>query len=365
MTSLRRTPLYHNHVAAGARIVPFAGWEMPLSFGGILDEHKAVRTKAGIFDVSHMGRFRLRGSRAGELLDYLVTGRASVLPDGRLLYTLILNQRGGVLDDLLVGRHGDSFLIVVNAANLEADFDHFAQACNDFTGTELEDETEKIALLALQGPRSRSLLEELLGVKLEGLEYYWMADFRFPGETLTVSRTGYTGELGYEIFVESRNASRLWERLVNLPGVTPCGLGCRDTLRLEMGYRLYGHELDASHTPFEAGLSWAVDMEKKDFSGKGALVEQKAGGVQVLLRGVEASARDIPRSGYRLAAGGKEVGRLASGGIAPSLGIGIGTAYMPLEFATPGTKLELDLRGRLAPVTVVKLPFYKKGTARD
>jgi aminomethyltransferase len=361
---LKRTPLYQSHLAAGARMVPFAGWEMPLSYSGILDEHRAVRTSAGIFDVSHMGRFRLQGAGAGDLLDYTVTGRVDQLNQGRFLYTLLVNERGGVLDDLLVGRRGDSFLVVVNASNCEADFAHLAGWVNKFGQPSLVDESEEISLVALQGPESRGLLERVLQAGLAGIEYYRMGDFSWRGETLIVSRTGYTGELGYEIFVRSGKAAVLWQELL-AAGAVPCGLGCRDTLRLEMGYPLYGHELDERHTPLEAGLSWAVDLEKDDFLGKKTLLEQKARGLEVILRGVEASVRDIPRSGYRLLCGGSEVGRLASGGIAPSLGIGIGTAYLPLELSSPGTELEIDLRGRAAPVRVVKPPFYKKGTARQ
>jgi aminomethyltransferase len=345
-------------------MVPFADWEMPVSYSGILEEHRAVRKNVGIFDVSHMGRFRLKGFGADSLLDYLTTGRVSLLPDGRFLYTMILNEQGGVLDDLLVGRHGDTYLIVVNASNLEPDYAHFASWLKKFGNPDLADESREVALLALQGPRSAAILSAVLDADLKRLDYYWMKDFHWGGETVTVSRTGYTGELGYEIFVTERNAQSLWKKLVE-SGVSPCGLGARDTLRLEMGYPLYGHELDQNHTPFEAGLAWVVDMGKKDFLGKEALLEEKTRGVKNILRGVEASAHDIPRSGYRLFAGGSEVGKLASGGIAPSLGIGIGTAYMPHELADPGTKLELELRGRMVQVTVVKPPFYKEGTARQ
>ena len=346
-------------------MVPFAGWEMPVSYSGILDEHKAVRSSAGLFDVSHMGRFRVEGAEAGRILDHLITGRASTLAEGRFLYTMLLNERGGVVDDLLVGRLAGSFLVVVNAANRDRDFKHIEEYCRQAGGeVELVDESEEKALLALQGPDSRRLLEEVLDTSLSGLGYYRMGDFRWDDQRLIVSRTGYTGELGYEIFICAAAAGKLWDVLVS-SGAKPCGLGARDTLRLEMGYPLYGHELDEEHTPLEAGLSWVVDFEKDDFIGKKALLEQRSRGLKIRLRGIEASRRDIPRQGYRLLNNGKEVGRLASGCISPSLNIGIGTAYLPVELASPGTQLALELRGRVAPVTVVKFPFYKKGTARD
>ncbi|MEA1997383.1 MAG: glycine cleavage system aminomethyltransferase GcvT [Gemmatimonadota bacterium] len=366
---MKRTPLYKSHLEAGAKMVPFAGWEMPVSYSGILEEHRAVRSETGLFDVSHMGRFRVRGPGSAELLDSLITGRARALADRRFIYTLLLNERGGVLDDLLVGRNGKdgSFLIVVNAANRQADWDHVSAHLEKYGRAQLTDESDKIAMLALQGPGSRKMLEGLLDVKLdEAPKYYRMEDSRWLDKDILISRTGYTGELGYEIFVESGLAPRLWDELLEA-GAVPCGLGARDTLRLEMGYPLYGNELDRDHTPFEAGLSWVVDMEKENFLGKQALVEQKArGGTGLKLCGIEAAARTIPRPGYALLKQGDRVGRLASGGVAPSLGgLGIGTAYLPLGLASPGTELEMKARGRIAPVTVVKTPFYKKGTARD
>lgn len=366
MSELKRTPLYGKHLAAGAKIVPFAGWEMPVSYSGILDEHNTVRENLGIFDVSHMGRFRLTGPHSAEALDYLTTGRASALEDGQFIYTMILNERGGVLDDLLVGRHGGVFLVVVNAANLEPDFAHIDAWCRRLGGADLADESGEVALLALQGPQSRAALKKLTGEDsgFDRLAYYRMAVFEILGEEMVVSRTGYTGELGYEIFVSSRKAPRLWDELVAL-GAKPCGLGARDTLRLEMGYPLYGHELNQEHTPLEANFSWVVDFDKKDFIGKQALLARREAGVKVRLRGITASRRDIPRQGYRLLRNGKEVATVASGSIAPSLGIGIGTAYLPVELATPGEKLELELRGRTAEVEVVKLPFYRRGTAKD
>jgi len=363
MNRLKRTPFYQCHLAAGAKMVPFAGWEMPVSYRGILNEHRAVREAAGLFDVSHMGRFRLTGKRAGEVLDYLVTGRAGTLDEGRWIYTLLLSHKGTVLDDLLVGLYEGDFLLVVNAANREADFSHIADEVSRFGGSSLTDESERIAVLAIQGLQSQRILESLLKEDLSRLGFYRMDAVGWKGEKLLVSRTGYTGELGYEVFVPAARAKELWEALLEA-GAAPCGLGARDTLRLEMGYRLYGHELDETHTPLEAGLGWAVDLEKDDYIGKKALIEQKRRGIARSLRGVESSRRDLPRPGYKLIFDGSVVGTIASGGPAPSLDKGIGTAYLPIELAEVGTVLEMELRRRTVPVTVVKFPFYKKGTAR-
>ncbi|MBN2287869.1 MAG: glycine cleavage system aminomethyltransferase GcvT [Candidatus Glassbacteria bacterium] len=363
MSAPARTPLYGCHLKAGAKMVPFAGWEMPVSYAGILAEHRAVREDVGLFDVSHMGRFRLTGRRAGEALDYLVTGRAGALDEGRWLYTLLLNRSGNVLDDLLVGLHHGELLLVVNAANRTSDFNHLEEVLNGFGGTRLTDESGKCAMPAVQGPRSREVLEKVLQADLSQLEYYRMDTVSWKGDDLLVSRTGYTGELGYELFVPAVRAAALWEALL-AAGAVPCGLGARDTLRLEMGYRLYGHELDQDHTPLEAGLGWAVDLEKEDFIGRQALVEQKKNGVKRILRGVESSRGDLPRPGYRLTHQGSVVGTVASGGPSPSLDIGIGTAYLPAGLAGPGTVLEMEIRKRSVPVTVVRFPFYKKGTAR-
>ena len=369
MNTLKRTSLFDRHLAAGAKIVPFAGWEMPVSYGGIIEEHKAVRTSAGLFDVSHMGRFRLRGPSAAGLLDRVTTGRVSALPDGKVLYTLLLLETGGTIDDLLVGRVGAEFSVVVNAANLDKDYAHL-QECLKTAGAdaELADESAEFALLALQGPDSRRIMKQVVdngAEKFDGLGYYWLSEFTILAEPTVVSRTGYTGELGYEIFIRAELAARLWDRLLEL-GAKPCGLGCRDTLRLEMGYALYGHELDADHSPLEAGLGWVVDLDKPDFIGKKSLLQQKENGLTRRLRGIMTpSAREIPRQGYRLFKEGAEVGRLASGGPSPSLGKGIGTAFLPASESEPGGRLEMELRGRAVAVEVVKPPFYKQGTAKD
>ena len=369
MSDLKRTPLYEQHLAGGSKLVPFAGWEMPVSVSGIIEEHMAVRQAAGMFDVSHMGRFRLSGRGAAAALDHLTTGRAGALEHGKFLYTMLLLESGGVIDDLLVGRESDDvFLIVVNASNTDKDWSHMERVCSNLGGCRLENLTGEYALVALQGPGSRKILKNMLSgsdaARLDKLEYYWMDRYGLLGEETVISRTGYTGELGYEIFVRAGKAAELWQKLLDA-GVVPCGLGCRDTLRLELGYALYGHELDSEHTPLEAGLHWTVDLTKDDFIGKAALVRQKEQGIATRLRGViTSSARQIPRPGYALRHQGRIVAELVSGGPAPSLGVGIGTAYLPAALAEPGTKLEMDLRKDRVEVEVVKPPFYRQGSVK-
>ncbi|MBW7996863.1 MAG: glycine cleavage system aminomethyltransferase GcvT [Candidatus Glassbacteria bacterium] len=369
MSELKKTPLYDQHLAVGSKIVPFAGWRLPVSVSGIIEEHEAVRGAAGMFDVSHMGRFRVCGQGAAAALDYLTTGRCAALEDGKFLYTMLLREDGGVIDDLLVGRERDGvYLVVVNAANADKDLEHMEAGCGELGGCSLEDITGQFALVALQGPDSRQILKNLLSDRdagrLEQLAYYWMDRYELLGEDTLISRTGYTGELGYEIFVRAEKAGDLWRELLE-SGVKPCGLGARDTLRLEMGYALYGHELDSEHTPLEAGLGWTVDLSKDDFIGKAALVQQKAEGIGTRLRGLKTStARQIPRPGYGIRHKGKLVANLVSGGPAPSLGAGIGTAFLPAELAEPGTKLEMELRKNMVEVEVVRQPFYRQGTVK-
>jgi aminomethyltransferase len=283
---------------------------------------------------------------------------------------MLLQSDGGVIDDLLVGRESDDvLLVVVNAANSERDFSHMQNVCGELGGCRLEDITDDYALVALQGPLSREVLRGILpegeAERLARLEYYWMDRFQLLGEETVISRTGYTGELGYEIFVRPNQAGELWQRLLD-SGVSACGLGARDTLRLEMGYALYGHELDSEHTPLEAGLGWTVDLEKDNFIGKEVLVKQKERGITTRLRGVlTSSSRQIPREGYKLKHDGEVIASLVSGGPAPSLDAGIGTAFLPAELATKGTRLEMEIRKSVVEVEVVVPPFYRQGSVKD
>ena len=367
MSELKRTPLYQAHLDSDAKIVPFAGWEMPVSYpAGIKEEHAAVRNKVGMFDVSHMGRFRAIGKDAVAAMDYLVAGNVGVLENGKWLYTVLCNEKGTVIDDLLVGKLDSDVHVVVNAANLQIDFDHMnVEIKKKGFAAEIVDESGLNALIAVQGPQSRDLLEKLLMIDLSGLKYYSMTEARWEGNRIIVSRTGYTGELGFELFVPHAESVKMWKMLEG-HGVQPCGLGSRDTLRLEVGYPLYGFELDLEHSPLESRLGWVIDLGKDEFIGREAIAALKEHGTERILVGLVGDKRTVPRHGYKLIDNaGNEIGEVASGTISPSLGYGIGTAFLPKSCAVPDSLIQIEIRGKMMPVRVVKPSFYSKGTARD
>ncbi len=379
-TPLRRTPLVEFHRRHGAHLVPFSGWEMPLYYTSILAEHRAVRSGVGLFDVSHMGIFSLTGAHAADLLGRRTTANVEKLAPGQVRYTFLLEATGGIVDDLLVSRldPGDelarTFLAVPNAGRA----DEVEEILRQHRGpdTTIRRWNDTVALLAVQGPGSRSLLEGLFGWQLGGLAFYHVAWFpTAPGGVpatgalgrpfpdgldgaYLVSRTGYTGELGYELFVRGADADALAERLV-AAGATLCGLGARDSLRLEKGYLLSGQEFHRDHTPLEAGQDRFVELDHP-FVGRAVLDQQKANGPPVRLVGISvAAAGAIPRHGTSIRVGGQVVAEATSGGLAPMLGHGVALAYLPKEVAVPGTEVELDLRGRPVPGTVVRLPFVR------
>ena len=367
---LRQTSLYAEHKRLGGRLVPFAGWEMPIQYAGIVEEHQAVRTAAGLFDVSHMGEIELRGEHASAVVDYLVTGDAAGLDDGKALYTCACNERGRILDDLIVYRIArDAFLIVCNAGNRDKISAHFRRAAEDHC--EFEDRSDKTALLALQGPRALDILA------LAGREAAACADlksFHFRDAVVanvhtTVARTGYTGEDGAEIFCAWDDAPHLFRTLLELgqsKGLQPIGLGARDTLRLEACLALYGNDIDETTNPFEAGLGRIVKMDKPLFIGKEALAKVQQAGTPRKFVGFEMTGRGIARHGYPLCdPQGRPIGTCTSGGPSPTLGKNIGLGYVPAELAAVGTPLQADCRGKLVGAVVVKKPFYKRnrGTA--
>ncbi|HMJ53153.1 MAG TPA: glycine cleavage system aminomethyltransferase GcvT [Polyangiaceae bacterium] len=362
---LRQTPLYAEHKKLGARLVPFAGWEMPIQYAGIVEEHRAVRTAAGLFDVSHMGEIELRGEHAAAVVDYLVTGDAAGLDDGKALYTCACNEQGTILDDLIVYRiTRDAFLVVCNAGNRDKISAHFRRAAENHC--EFEDCSDRTALLALQGPRAI----EILG--LAGKEAAACADlksFHFRDAVVanvraTVARTGYTGEDGVEIFCASGDAAQVFRTLLELgksKGLEPIGLGARDTLRLEACLALYGNDIDETTNPLEAGLGWIVKMNKPLFIGKEALTRVQQAGSPRKFVGFEMTGRGIARHGYPLCdAEGKPVGICTSGGPSPTLGKNIGLGYLPAALTAVGTELQVDCRGKLVGAVVVKRPFYKR-----
>ena len=363
---LRRTSLHDEHKALGGRLVPFAGWEMPIQYAGITEEHRAVRGAAGLFDVSHMGELELTGEHAGAVVDYLVTNDAKKLSDGQAMYTCCLDERGMILDDLIVYRkEARRWLVVCNASNRAKIRAHFERACEHHCGfRDLSDET---ALIALQGPKAAEILA-LAGEDAAACGA--LRSFHFRGATVggapvTAARTGYTGEDGFELFCRWEDAPAVWRALLGAGrdrGIAPVGLGARDTLRLEARLSLYGNEIDETTDPFEAGLGWVVKMEKGDFVGRSALEAIKARGVARKLVGFEMVGRGIARHGYPLKdAQGQAVGVCTSGGPGLTVGKNIGLGYLPVSMAAVGTSFLVDCRGKDVEAVVAPVPFYKRG----
>jgi aminomethyltransferase len=364
---LRTTPLHDRHLAAGAKMAPFGGWDMPIQYTGILDEHRAVREAAGVFDVSHMGEFRVRGPGALALVQRLVTNDVTKLSDGQAQYAVLCDEDGGAVDDLLVYRLADDdVLLVVNAANIEGDWAHVsAEAEVAGLDASLENESDDWALLALQGPQAFDVFETATGLDVSDIPYYHFRPMErgavFGAERAIVSHTGYTGERGLELYLAPAAAGRAWDALVEA-GATPAGLGARDTLRLEAGYCLYGHELDRDTTPLEAGLGWVVKPDAADFVGRDALVQQKTDGVPRKLVGLMVEGRGIPRAGYPIVDGdGEAIGVVTSGSQSPTLGKGVALGFVPNDatYTAPGTELGISIRNRVLPAVVTKPPFHK------
>ncbi|WP_069866616.1 glycine cleavage system aminomethyltransferase GcvT [Streptomyces malaysiensis] len=365
----RRTALDARHRALGATMTDFAGWEMPLRYGSERDEHTAVRTRAGLFDLSHMGEISLIGPRAGQALDHALVGRLSALAVGRARYTMICDTEGGILDDLIVYRLGDEeFLVVANAANAQVVLDALTERASGFE-TAVRDDRDAYALIAVQGPESPGILKRLTDADLDGLKYYAGLPGTVAGVPAMIARTGYTGEDGFELFLAPDDAERVWDALTEAGapvGLVPCGLSCRDTLRLEAGMPLYGHELTSDTTPFDAGLGRVVKLDKPgDFVGRQALeaASRQADTVSPrALVGLIAEGRRVPRAGYAVvAADGSQIGQVTSGAPSPTLGKPIAMAYVDVEYAKPGTEgVSVDIRGTREPYEVVALPFYRR-----
>jgi aminomethyltransferase len=368
LDSIRRSPLDAEHEAAGGKMVPFAGWRMPVSYAGVIDEHRAVRSAAGLFDVSHMGEAIVSGEHAEAFLQFATPNDVAKLELGQAHYSALLTEAGTYLDDLLVYRlESDEFLLVVNAANTARDLGHLhAIAKREFgggSGVSIREETESFALLALQGPKAASLLAPLVDEPLDTLGYYRCRWARVGGRRVFLARTGYTGEDGFEIFVDAEAAAELWRELMvagRSYGLIPAGLGARDTLRTEAAMALYGHEIDQTTTPYEARLGWTIKLDKGPFVGREALIEAKSKGPARKLVGFEISGRGIAREGYSALINGTVVGAVTSGTFSPTLEKAVGMAYVPSELAKIGTEMEIERRGRRLPAVQVKLPFYKR-----
>lgn len=364
---LLRTPLFDEHVRLNAKIVPFAGYEMPVQYPtGITAEHNAVRSAAGLFDVSHMGEFMVSGDQALAFVQHVTTNDASRLEVWQAQYSTMVNEHGMVIDDLLVYRFPDHYMLVVNGANHDKDWAWVSRWAKEFS-VRVEDRTDDIALLALQGPRAPAILAKLTDADLDSIRYYRFAEGTVDGVPAVISRTGYTGEDGFELYVPAARAAALWRRLLDAgagEGLIAAGLGSRDSLRLEMGMALYGNDLDEGHTPLEGGLAWVTKLDKGEFVGREALARQKEGGVRRRLVGFRLKERGFPRPHYPVTFNGEVVGEVTSGTLSPTLGEGIGMAYVPAEAAKPGTEIGIVIRDRAVTAEVVRPPFHTGGSAK-
>ena len=345
-------------------MVPYAGWDMPVEYSGITAEHMAVRTRAGLFDVSHMGQIEVAGKNAAAAVNRLVCSDVDALQIGQAKYSGLLTPGGTFVDDVLVYRMAPGhFMFVANAANVKKDFAWISEQIKTVGDAAAVDSSSRYALLALQGPASREVLQPLTGVELGDLRPYGFANGEVANARATISRTGYSGEDGFEIFVPPNMADRVWQAVLESgrsADVIPCGLGARDTLRLEAAMRLYGNDIDESTTVLESGLEWTVSWSKPDFIGRDALVEQRDSGVTRTLAGFEMIDRGIARHGYQVVQDGRPVGVVTSGTQTPFLKKAIGMAYVPKDLAAPGTDIDVDVRGRTSKARVVPLPFYKR-----
>jgi aminomethyltransferase len=360
--ALRQTPLNAVHRALGAKMVDFGGWDMPVQYSGIIDEHNAVRTSVGLFDVSHMGEIEIHGPEAAKLVDFVSTNNAAKLKHGQAHYSGLLYEHGGFVDDILVHKVADdSFFLCVNASNQEKDFEHIRS--HNHLNAQVDFASERYAQIAIQGPKGPATLQKLTPVDLAAIKYYWFTDGEVCGTPARIAHTGYTGEEGYEIYVAPAEAERIWNEIMQAGaefGIKPCGLGARNTLRLESKMALYGHEIDATISPLEADLSWIVKLEKPEFVGRETLAKQKEAGITRKLVGFEMRGRGIGRDGYEVLLDGAPAGWVTSGGPAPTLCKNIGLCYLPVEHAVPGKTIQVVIRNQPVEAVTVETPFYKR-----
>ncbi|HTB12702.1 MAG TPA: glycine cleavage system aminomethyltransferase GcvT [Bryobacteraceae bacterium] len=361
-TPLRKTPLNATHRRLGAKMVDFGGWDMPVQYSGLLDEHRTVRTAVGLFDVSHMGEIEVRGPEAFNLVNYVTTNDAALLKIGQAQYSGLLYEHGGFVDDILVHKVADDhYFLCVNASNQDKDYEHIASH-NTFDCT-VENAGGNYAQIAVQGPRGLDTLQKLTEVELAPIAYYHFQDGDVSGTPARIARTGYTGEDGFEIYIAPEQAPRIWDDLLEAGaefGIKPAGLGARNTLRLEAKMALYGHEIGASITPWEADLAWIVKVKKGDFIGRSALIKAKEGGLTRKLIGFEMVGRGIGRDGYEVHVEGVPAGWVTSGGPAPTLNKNIGLCYLPLHQAEIGRTIHVMVRNQPVEAVTVSTPFYKR-----
>lgn len=364
MDTLQKTALYETHRGSGAKMIEFAGWALPERYNSILEEHAAARFRAALFDVSHMGKVTVRGEKAEDFLQRIVVGDVGLLADGQAIYSLMCYPDGGVVDDILVYRFAaGNFFLVLNAVNIDKDYDWLAQ--NNIGGVVIENVSENFALLALQGPLAEIILQHLTGIDLQSLKFFRiLRDVKVAGAVCMISRTGYTGEDGFEIYTDHAYAPALWDALlaVGKPyGLIPAGLGARDSLRLEAGLPLYGHELSPDISPIEAGLGKFIRFDKKDFIGRSALAASLSAGAAKKLVGIAMKERGgIPRTGCPVENSGRKIGLVTSGGYSPTLQKNIGLALIEAAYAEQGGAIDVVIRGRRLKAEIVNMPFYKK-----
>ncbi len=357
---LKRTPLYYIHKKLGARLIEFGGWEMPVQYSSIIDEHLTVRSNVGIFDLSHMGEIEIRGPESLSLIQQLATNDVAKLVDGQVLYTPMCTETGGIVDDLLIYRFAaDRYMLVVNASNIEKDLEWIL--AHNKMGAEIENLSDETALIALQGRNTLQCLQTVTDVDLTAINYYRFTVGEVAGIPTIISRTGYTGEIGFELYVEAEHGADLWNAVYEATDAIsgkPVGLGARDTLRLEARLCLYGNDIDETKTPLEAGLRWTVAFDKGGFIGREALIRQDSEGVKRRLMGFRMLDRSIARSQHTIYRKDRCVGEVTSGAPAPSLKYNIGLAYLPVEISKINAKIEIEIRGKRHPAKVVRTPFY-------
>lgn len=356
---MKQTPLYEAHLKLGAKMTQFAGWEMPVYYSSITAEHKAVRHSAGLFDIGHMGAVNISGPKALQFLQRLLTNDASRLDVGSSQYSIILNRSGGVMDDIFLYRTAEYFMLVLNASNNDKVIEWLKKNNDENIG--ISDAKENMTLLALQGPRAQEILQNICSFDLGALGHHKITNALTMQIPSLISRTGYTGEDGFELFFDKTKAEMLWNRLIGLNAM-PCGLGARDTLRLESGLPLYGHEYNEGTTPLEAGFSFAVKFDKDAFIGKECLLQQKEEGLSKKLVGIKIIETGIPRQGYKIFKAGDVIGYITSGTMSPTLNCPIGMGFVRMEYSDVGTEVDVEIRGKMVRARVVKLPFYKRLT---
>ncbi len=360
-TNLKTTPLLSLHKELGAKLVPFVGWNMPIQFAGVLSEHTCVRERVGLFDVSHMGEIEVKGKGAKNFLQFLLSNNVEKMLDGSILYSLMCYETGGVVDDLLAYRFSENhYFLCVNASNSDKDYDWIARHASSFN-VNIKNTSSETSQLALQGPDAKSVLQSLCDISLDDLPYYNFRRGMVNNVESLISRTGYTGEDGFELYLSPEKVSEVFRSLMEQGrsyGIQPIGLGARDTLRIEMGYPLYGNEIDNNPTPLDAGLGWVIKFDKGEFLGRGSLLKQKEqGSPRRKLVGLKLLTRGVPRAHYQVLKNGGSVGEVASGTFSPTLNTGVGLCYLSREYSDVGNHLDIKIRDQLVTAEVVKLPF--------